>query len=74
VPSVADSLREATRAELAAMTPTERVALARALGERDLEVYRLASGLPLDVACRRLERSRQLGRRRSACAEGRGGG
>lgn len=42
----------------------ERLALAFALGERDLELYRRANGLTREEAARLLERRRQLGRRR----------
>jgi len=69
--SVAESLRQNDRAALAAMSPDERVALALALGERDLETFRLAQDSPLSrpEAVRVLERRRQAGRRRSACLE-----
>lgn len=69
--SVADELRDEDRAALAAMTPAERVALALALGDRDLETFRLAHAPPLEVdeARRILERRRQAGRRRSRCLE-----
>jgi hypothetical protein len=65
--SVADELREKTRREALAMTPDERLALAFALGDADLETYRLARGLSRDEARRELERRRQLGRRTSRC-------
>lgn len=69
--SVADELRNEDRARLAAMSPAERVALALALGDRDLETFRLAHVPPLsrDEARRVLERRRQAGRRRSRCIE-----
>jgi hypothetical protein len=65
--SVADELRERTRREVLAMTPDERLELAFALGDADLETYRLARGLSRDEARRELERRRQLGRRTSRC-------
>jgi hypothetical protein len=71
VRSVADSLREEDRAELAALTPGERVALALALGDRDLETFRLAQcpRLSRDEAVRILERRRQATRRPCRCIE-----
>jgi len=69
--SVADLLRAEDREELQALTPAERVALALALGARDLEAFRAAQSPPLDPAeaARVLERRRQAGRRRSRCIE-----
>ena len=69
--SVADSLRLADRKELLSLTPTERVRLALALGERDLEMFRSAHRPPLsrEEAARLLERQRQSGRRHSRCHE-----
>jgi hypothetical protein len=67
--SVADGLKELSREEVRAMSVAERVALAFALGERDLELYRQACGLTSQEAARLLERRRQLGRRKpSRCA------
>ena len=65
--SVADRLREEDRLALAALSPGERVALALALGARDLELFRQAQRPPPspDEAARILERRRQAGRRRS---------
>jgi hypothetical protein len=67
VKSVADRLREEDRRTVLAMTPAERVRLALALGERDIETYRLSHDPPLsrDEARRRLGRQRQIGRRPS---------
>ncbi len=67
----AERLRARDRAEVARLAPAERVALALALGERDLEIFRLAHDPPLapDEAVRRLQRRRQAGRRPSRCAE-----
>lgn len=69
--SVADALRSEDGAEVARMTPAERVALALALGRRDLETFRLAQtpALSRDEAARVLDRRRQHGRRRSRCIE-----
>jgi hypothetical protein len=67
--SVADELRDDTRTMLAALTPAERVALALALGARDLETFRRASDPPREPAdaARLIERRRQAGRRPSRC-------
>jgi len=69
--SVADLFRAEDREELLALTPAERVALALALGARDLEAFRAAQSPPLEPAeaARELERRRQAGRRRSRCIE-----
>ena len=69
--SVADLLRAEDRAAIEALSPGERVALALALGQRDLEAFRLAQEPPLDPAeaARELERRRQAGRRSSRCVE-----
>lgn len=69
--SVADRLRTEAREALAALTPTERVTLALALGARDLEAFRLAHVPPLSPAdaARELERRRQQSRRPSRCIE-----
>lgn len=69
--SVADRLRAEDRAEVGRLTPTERVALALALGARDLETFRAAHRPPLDAveAVRILDRRRQAARRPSRCIE-----
>jgi hypothetical protein len=69
--SVADLLRAEERRAVLALTPGERVALALALGARDLEAFRLAHEPPLEPgeAARRLDRRRQAGRRLSRCAQ-----
>ena len=69
--SVADLLRAEDRAAIEALSPGERVALALALGQRDLEAFRLAQEPLLDPAeaARVLERRRQAGRRPSRCIE-----
>lgn len=65
--SVADRLRAEDRQRLLRLSPAERVALALALGERDLEAFRRARGVSRGDARRLLERQRQEGRRRSRC-------
>ena len=69
--SVVDLLRAEDREAVLALTADERVRLALALGERDLETFRLAHDPPLtrDEAVRRLERQRQSGRRPCPCIE-----
>jgi hypothetical protein len=69
VDSVADRLRDEDRRALLAMSTEERVRLALALGERDLDTFRLSHVPPLtrQEAARRLERQRQTGRRPSGC-------
>jgi hypothetical protein len=67
--SVADRLREEDRRNAAAVTAAARVAVALALGRRDLAAFRSAAPERLDPAeaARRLERRRQAGRRPSRC-------
>jgi hypothetical protein len=69
--SVADALKLEDREALRALSPARRVALALALGARDLEMFRRAHEPPLDPepARRVLERRRQAGRRRSRAVE-----
>lgn len=69
--SVADRLRSRIASPLLALSVSERVALALALGARDLERFRLAHDPPLTPAeaTRILERRRQRGRRPSRCIE-----
>lgn len=69
--SVADELRAEDRQALHTLGAAERVALALALGERDLEIFRAARHPPLSPAEARrlLDRQRQRGRRRSGCLD-----
>jgi hypothetical protein len=69
--SVAAALSVEDREALLALTEDERVRLALALGERDLEAFRLTHDPPLarEEAIRRLERRRQAGRRPSRCID-----
>jgi len=60
--SVVDDHREEDRRAQAAMTVSERVALALDLGDQDLEIFRRAHGLSEDEAFRLLRRHRQAGR------------
>jgi hypothetical protein len=69
--SIVDRLRSEDREALAGMSAGQRVALALALGARDLEAFRDAQRPPLGApdAARILERRRQAGRRLSRCLE-----
>ena len=69
--SLADELRAEDRRALHALGAAERVALALALGKRDLEIFRAARRPPLSraEARRLLDRQRQRGRRRSGCID-----
>ena len=69
--SVADLLRLEYREAILALSSDERVSLALALRERDLEAFQLSHDPPLarDEAIRRLERARQQGRRPCRCIE-----
>ena len=66
-PSIADELRRARLDETLRLSGSERVALALALGRRDLEALCRSSGLDEASARRELVRRRQVGRRPSAC-------
>ena len=70
--SVADELRQRDREDLAQRSPSERVLLALALGDQDVETFRQAHGVDETSARRELERRRQHGRTPSRCAEGQG--
>jgi hypothetical protein len=63
---MADLRRERQQRELA-MTPAERVALARRLGEQALQTYMSAHRLDRESALRAIRKSRQIGRRPSSC-------
>jgi hypothetical protein len=66
---VADEARRARLREEQALSPEERVLLARRLAERELALFASASGLSLPDAKRRLGAFRTLGRRRSVANE-----
>ncbi len=63
--SVADALRDESRARLRRMTPGERLAEALLLGQRAITAYAAAHGLDRPAARRDLERAAQRGRRAS---------
>jgi len=69
--SVADDLKRADSEAMAASTPAERLALAFALGDRDLRLFAQSHSPPLslDAARRELERRRQAARTPCACIE-----
>jgi hypothetical protein len=75
VNSVADRLRDDDRRAVLAMPSAERVRLALALGQRDLETFRLSHDPPLtrEEARDLLQRQRQAGRRRSRSMASLGG-
>jgi hypothetical protein len=65
--SVADDLRDELQDEVQRLPFEERIALALRLGERGLELFRLANGLDREAAIRELQRQRQAGRTPSKC-------
>ncbi len=67
--SVADDLREEQLRELQKLTPDERVGLALALGQRDVDFFMAANGTDRDTAVAALRRSGSRGRIRSTCAD-----
>ena len=62
---VADEVREEQRKRVQAMTPAERVALARKLGEQGLAAYMAANNLTRAEAVARVKAARARGRRPS---------
>ncbi|HUP50587.1 MAG TPA: hypothetical protein VNA04_17570 [Thermoanaerobaculia bacterium] len=66
---VADELRAEQREQILRMTPSERVALALQLGDRDLRVYMSVQKVDRETAVQAIRRSRQIGRRRSRCMD-----
>lgn len=68
IPMAAD-LRARADAEVRALSPAERLALAFRLGDEDLESFRAAHGLDPRAAMRLLERRRQATRQPSACLD-----
>lgn len=65
---VAETLRREAQAEVLALSPAERYALAHRLGDEDARRHAAARGLPLEEARRRLSAARAVGRRPS-CAQ-----
>jgi len=66
--SVADDLRERTRLQVLAMSPSARIALALSLGDQDLELFMRTSRLARAEALRRLCAQRANGRRHHSAA------
>jgi hypothetical protein len=68
--SVADDVREKQAAEVRAMTPGQRVALALKLGEEGLAIFMSAQNITSrEEAIRRLKKIRHAGRRPSRCMD-----
>jgi len=67
--SVADDLRREDVHRLKKLTVGERVALAYALGEEDLETLCRACGVTREQALARVRRARQAGRVHSRCMD-----
>jgi hypothetical protein len=65
--SVVDDLRRADLEAAARLSAEQRVALALALGDADLEALQHARGIDRAAAIRVFERQRQAGRTPSAC-------
>ena len=65
---VAREIREAQLARFAAMTPGERVVLARQLGENDLRSYMINHGVDRRTAVSHVKQAHRAGRRHSSCA------
>lgn len=56
-------------ARILAMTPDERVALVRRLGEEGVAAYMSVHGVDRPTAMARIKATRRLGRRASTCAD-----
>jgi len=65
--SVADDLKHADRQAMARLSIEERITLALALGDADLDALQRARGIDRAEAVRVVERQRQSGRHPSAC-------
>jgi hypothetical protein len=66
---VAEALREEQIEEVRRMTPSERVALARGLRERGLDLYMAGQSVDRATALKAIRRDRQGGRRYSRCMD-----
>jgi hypothetical protein len=67
--AVAEALRDEQRQLTARLSGTERLALALALGQRDLDLYMQARCVDRQTARAVVAQARRIGRRRSACLE-----
>jgi hypothetical protein len=68
---VAEDVRQDLHRQMMAMTASERMALALAIGERDLCLFAEARGLTTDEALSQIRIERQTGRRFSRSKAGR---
>jgi hypothetical protein len=68
--SVADDLRAETRQRVAGLQATQRLELALALGDSDVELLSAARRFSRDEAVEAIRRTRRHGRRPSASSEG----
>lgn len=66
---VAEQLRQEQREQIRRMTPSQRVALALALGEPGLRIYMAGQRTDRASAARAIRKSRQIGRRYSRCMD-----
>jgi hypothetical protein len=67
--AVAHAVSQEQREQLAAMTPSDRVALAVRLGEAGIASYMATHGVDRHTAIARIRATRRLGRRPSASAD-----
>ena len=63
-----NDLPSGAHAPFAAMTPAERVAMARQLGENDLRSYMINHGVDRQTAVAHIKQAHRAGRRPSCCA------
>ncbi len=66
---VAETLREEQIEAVRGMTPSERIALARGLAERGLNLYMAGQTVDRATALKAIRRDRQYGRRYSRCMD-----
>ncbi|MBL8138338.1 MAG: hypothetical protein JNL48_17070 [Acidobacteria bacterium] len=67
--AVAHAVSQEQRAQIAAMTPADRVALALRLGEEGLAAFAALHGVDRQTAIARIRATRRVGRRPSASAD-----
>jgi hypothetical protein len=67
--AVAHAVSQEQRAQIAAMTPADRVALALRLGEEGLAAFVALHGVDRQTAIARIRATRRVGRRPSASAD-----
>jgi hypothetical protein len=66
---VAEAIRREQLEEIRLMSASQRVALARELGARDLRAYMAVQTVDREAALGAIRRSRQVGRRYSRCMD-----